>query len=100
MKKAYSDFVNVLPERHNVDHRPKLVIAIDEAHTLTQSVVKDHFQPSMVLCRAISTYSCLPLLSFPIWVVFVSTTSKVADFSAPQTLCAFPPQNFSCFHSH
>ena len=99
MKKAYSDFVKVLPECDFVDHRPKLVIAIDEAHTLTWSA-KDHFRPLTVLCRAISTYSCLPLLNFPIWVVFASTTSKVVDFSAPQTLCAFPPQNFICFHPH
>ena len=99
MTKAYNNFVKALPKSYTVDHHPKVVIAIDEAHTLTWSV-KDHFQPLMVLCRVISTYSCIPLLNYPIWVAFASTTFKVANFSAPQTLCAFPPQNFSCFHPH
>ena len=75
-------------------HKPRLVIAIDEAHPLKES--QKHFQPAHILCRAISRYSLYhPTAS--VWVVFASTTSKVADFSAPESIRVFSPKCSPCF---
>ena len=62
---------------------PKLVIGIDDAHYLSQKNTM-LFRPSSVLCRVINAYSRSGNGS--IWVAFASTTSKVADFSAPQPI--------------
>jgi len=35
MTKAYNNFVKALPKSYAVDHHPKVIIAIDETHTLT-----------------------------------------------------------------
>ncbi|KAL4064133.1 hypothetical protein V8B97DRAFT_2026162 [Scleroderma yunnanense] len=42
-------------------------------------------QPSHILCKAISAYSYIPHSNHSIWVVFISTTTRVADFVAPQS---------------
>lgn len=60
-------------------HPPKLVIAIDEVHMLGYEV--NNFRRSHILCRIISNFSQSQDVSN--WVIFASTTSKVADFSAP-----------------
>ena len=69
------------------DH-PKLVIAIDEAQPLTP-VHNGTYRPADVFCRVINEYSHDQ--NHSVWVVFASTTSKVADFSLPnqKRLCLF-----------
>ena len=62
---------------------PFLVIALDEAHTLTPTQT-NFWRPSNVFCRAIASFS---RKSLGCWVVFASTTLKVADFAAPLTKC-------------
>ncbi|KAH7905770.1 hypothetical protein BJ138DRAFT_1130306 [Hygrophoropsis aurantiaca] len=68
----------------NNDHHPKLIIAFDEAHPLI--VKQDHYRPSHILCRIINGYSRQSQMDAAVWAVFASTTSKVADFSAPQVI--------------
>ncbi|KAB5587532.1 hypothetical protein CTheo_9029 [Ceratobasidium theobromae] len=63
-------------------HAPHLVIELDEAHTLSQRQM-DLYRPADLLCRVISDYS---QCDYPIWVLFASTTSRVADFSAPSAI--------------
>ncbi|KAF8548189.1 hypothetical protein OG21DRAFT_1526653 [Imleria badia] len=60
-------------------NRPKLVIAVDEAHPLTP--VQGTYRPADVFCRVVNEYSHHE--NHAVWVVFASTTSKVADFSPP-----------------
>ncbi|KAG1831604.1 hypothetical protein EV424DRAFT_160503 [Suillus variegatus] len=62
---------------------PKLVIAFDEAHPLSNMSTKG-FRPSHIIGRTINCYSKKSDAS--VWVVFASTTSQVADFSAPQSV--------------
>ncbi|KAG2341866.1 hypothetical protein BDR05DRAFT_431777 [Suillus weaverae] len=64
-------------------NEPKLVIAFDEAHPLSKLSGKG-FRPSHILGRVINSYSRNN--DAPVWVVFASTTSQVADFSAPQMI--------------
>ncbi|KAG1894748.1 uncharacterized protein F5891DRAFT_1061388 [Suillus fuscotomentosus] len=59
---------------------PKLVIAFDEAYTLSNMSGRG-FRPSDIIGRTINCYSRQSNAS--VWVVFVSTTLQV-DFSAPQ----------------
>ena len=80
MCKAYEKMVNTLPMLFKGDNRPKLVIAIDEAQTLFLNEGQGYQLPT-VLCKVISTYSGSSLMSHAVWVVFVSTTSKVANFA-------------------
>ena len=61
--------------------RPKLVIAIDEAHPLTPVLTQGTYRPADVFCRVVNVYSHHQ--NHAVWVVFASTTSKVADFSPP-----------------
>ncbi|KAI6043608.1 hypothetical protein EDC04DRAFT_2890753 [Pisolithus marmoratus] len=63
-------------------HKPKLVIALDEAHSL--GVLRPYgYCPSTILCRAINIYSEADrTTNHAVWVVFVSTDLKVADFAA------------------
>ncbi|KAH7919076.1 hypothetical protein BV22DRAFT_1134113 [Leucogyrophana mollusca] len=85
MIQEYRAMLRALPQLfgRSMDH-PKLVIAFDEAHPL--SIMQKHFRPSHILCRVISAYSRLKNQRASVWVVFASTTSKVADFSAPQVI--------------
>ena len=90
---AYDRMISDIPEIFDCDpnaHRPKLIIGIDEAHPLSEN--QKRFQPAHLLCRAISVYSRYTSLTNSIWVVFASTTSKVAGFSAPGAICAFSPE--------
>ena len=73
---------------------PKLVIGFDEAHPLAK-LSSNGFRPSHILCRTINAYSRGDVLS--IWVVFASTTSQVADFSAPQLIRKYL-LNIACVH--
>ncbi|KAG2047170.1 hypothetical protein BDR06DRAFT_964261 [Suillus hirtellus] len=65
------------------NHDPKLVIAFDEAHPLSNMSAKG-FRPSHIIGRTINCYSRNN--NAPVWVVFASTTSQVADFSAPKSI--------------
>ena len=67
------------------ENEPRVVIAIDEAHVLHETDDSQPFTRAAVLLRTISEYSQSSRI--PIWVVFGSTTSKVAHFAAPQALC-------------
>ncbi|KIK19402.1 hypothetical protein PISMIDRAFT_107593 [Pisolithus microcarpus 441] len=64
-------------------HKPKLVIALDEAHSLSM-VTPYKYHPLTILCRAISLYSggAARVRHDAVWVIFSSTTSKVANFAA------------------
>ncbi|KAH7909921.1 hypothetical protein BJ138DRAFT_1102282 [Hygrophoropsis aurantiaca] len=64
-------------------HHPKLVIAFDEAHPLI--LEQAHFRPAHILCRVINAYSRHSREDVPVWVVFASTTSKVANFQHPRS---------------
>jgi hypothetical protein len=68
-------------------HTPQLVIVLDEATILRKAILTRSYPylPSDVLCRAISRYS--KHVTAPIWVVFASTESKIADFAAPNVKC-------------
>ncbi|KAI9464839.1 hypothetical protein HD554DRAFT_2174896 [Boletus coccyginus] len=61
--------------------RPKLVVAVDEAHPLTPLLTQGTYRPADVYCRVVNVYSHHQ--NHAVWVVFASTTSKVADFSPP-----------------
>ena len=92
MKRAYDQMISTIPQIFNSDnvHRPKLIIAIDEAHPLSENQNQGKkYQPAHLLCRAISLYSRHTQLTASIWVVFASTTSKVADFAAPGAIRTF-----------
>ncbi|KAI6033314.1 hypothetical protein EDC04DRAFT_2214485 [Pisolithus marmoratus] len=87
MISAYREMVNVLDElfRSGECHKPKVVLALDEAHPLSGMKKSEGYRPSTILCRAISLYSGADrTANHAVWVVFASTTSKVADFAAPQ----------------
>lgn len=68
---------------HWKDDAPKLVIALDEAHPLSNMSSKG-FRPSEILGKTINAYCHDNDAS--VWVVFASTTSQVADSSAPQVI--------------
>ncbi|QRW11497.1 hypothetical protein RhiLY_10496 [Ceratobasidium sp. AG-Ba] len=65
------------------EHAPQLVLAFDEADPLCEQ--QEHFLPSHTMSRSISEVSRAERTS-PVWTFFASTTSKVADFSAPAHL--------------
>ncbi|KAG8730987.1 hypothetical protein FRC10_002130 [Ceratobasidium sp. 414] len=86
MINAYKDLVKALPDIFNTgSHLPSLVVAIDEAHPLREP--QKLFLPSHILSRAISSLS-LTATEVPFWFIFASTTSEVADFSAPADMHA------------
>ena len=60
-------------------NQPRIVIAFDEAHSLSQATSAD-ISPSHILCRTIRWFSAHEK---PIWVLFASTNPRIADFSAP-----------------
>ncbi|KAH7890575.1 hypothetical protein F5I97DRAFT_1836558 [Phlebopus sp. FC_14] len=62
-----------------VQDQPRVFIAYDEAHSLNETTA---FRAADTVCRVISLYS--PKFRAGVWVAFGSTTSRVADFSAPQ----------------
>ncbi|KAH7904368.1 hypothetical protein BJ138DRAFT_1119485 [Hygrophoropsis aurantiaca] len=66
-----------------------LVMVFDEAHQLSRWQSPYTYQLSHVLCRAISDYSFLRYAPQSVWVVFVSTISKVTDFSPPRVMRYF-----------
>ncbi|KAF8552450.1 hypothetical protein OG21DRAFT_1511473 [Imleria badia] len=68
------------------DNEPSVVIALDEAHVLHDNSTEG-FSRADVLLRTIKEYS--KANNEAIWVVFASTTSKVAHFAA------FPQAQFS-----
>ncbi|KAG9310693.1 hypothetical protein JVU11DRAFT_9287 [Chiua virens] len=78
--KLVSTLDRVFPDRGS--NQPKLVIAIDEAHPLTPPRYTRGRRPADILCRIVNQYSHVEN-GRPLWVVFASTTSKVADFSPP-----------------
>ncbi|KAG0702724.1 hypothetical protein DFH29DRAFT_920145 [Suillus ampliporus] len=81
---AYEEMLTTLPQIFTWgDDGPKLVIGFDEAHPLSKMSSKG-FRPSHILCRTIESY-CRDK-DESVWVVFASTTSQVADFSAPQVI--------------
>jgi hypothetical protein len=67
------------------ENEPRVVIAIDEAHVLHEQHDSETFSRAAVLLRTIKEYS--QGNENPVWVVFGSTTSKVANFASPQALC-------------
>ncbi|KAG9082438.1 hypothetical protein FRC06_005070, partial [Ceratobasidium sp. 370] len=86
MKEAYTQLIQALPEIFNTrSNSPSLVIAIDEAHPLRDP--QTNFLPSHIFSRAVSALSQIHV-EVPFWFVFASTTSKVADFSAPVDMYA------------
>jgi hypothetical protein len=69
----------IFPDHSN---KPKLVIALDEAHPLTpMHQVQGVYRPADIFCRVVNEYS--HHREHAVWVVFASMTSKVADFSPP-----------------
>ncbi|KAG8218116.1 hypothetical protein J3R82DRAFT_3638, partial [Butyriboletus roseoflavus] len=66
----------------DASNKPKLVIALDEAHPLQE--LKE-FRRATTLLRVIQSYSGNSF-SAAVWVIFASTTSKIAHFTSPQTL--------------
>ncbi|GBE88894.1 hypothetical protein SCP_1403020 [Sparassis crispa] len=80
MRNSYSNLIYTLDDLMGTTDDPKLVIAIDEAHRLS-TMVNDRFRPSHLLCRVISAYSCIRGYLGSVWVVFASTSSRIADFS-------------------
>ena len=93
MNQAYDRMISDIPQIFEGGinaHHPKLIIAIDEAHPLSEK--EEKFQPAHILCRAISAYSRFTESMDSIWVVFASTTMKVADFAVPDSaIRAFAP---------
>lgn len=82
--KAYSALLQAFPNLfEQFSHHPKLVIAIDEAQTLSKVQDSGH-RPDHALCRAINFYSGESCSN---WILFASTVSQVADFSAPRHIC-------------
>ncbi|KAI6135505.1 hypothetical protein EV401DRAFT_2192055 [Pisolithus croceorrhizus] len=64
-------------------HKPKFVIALDEAHEISATSKPESYCLSTILCRAISIYSGADRdANHAVWVVFASTNSRVADFAA------------------
>jgi hypothetical protein len=83
--KEYGHLLAAFPSFFKNDpDKPKVVLAIDEASFLKGCGQK--FSPSDVVCRVINAYSCHQKASN--WVIFSSTDSKIADFSASAKLCA------------
>jgi hypothetical protein len=95
LRSAFQDMLIAMPhifaagrkgkgeEEEGLGNEPKLVIAFDEAHPLSKLSSKG-FRPLHILGRVINSYSRKN--DAPVWVVFASTTSQVADFSAPQVI--------------
>ncbi|KAG9076454.1 hypothetical protein FRC06_009499 [Ceratobasidium sp. 370] len=86
MRNAYAELIAALPEIFETSsNSPSVVVAIDEAHLLCER--QGPFSPSHTLTEVISTLS-IYAPRIPLWFVFASTASKVADLSAPADLCS------------
>ena len=84
MNKYYQEMVTSKSFSQVHDNSPRLVIALDEAHILHE-MDDSEFLRATVLLRTIKEYSEDDKNA--VWVVFASTTSRVAHFASPQTLC-------------
>ena len=85
MKECYEKLVGSLPQAKRDE--PRLVIALDEGHVLHEKhdSGSESFRRATVLLQTIKEYS--DVSNDAVWVVFASTTSKVAHFASPQALC-------------
>jgi len=61
---------------------PQIVIAFDEAHTLSTSYLRT-YKPSYYLCTALSDLKARFTSSESVWVLFASTNSRISHFAAP-----------------
>ena len=59
---------------------PKVVIALDEAHSLGTTIKQQGSSPALEICRTIAKYS-QENINPSVWVVFASTNSRATDFS-------------------
>ena len=94
MCRAYGKMISDLPQlfkfREDTGiNEPKLVIAIDDAQPLWET--NEEFRPADILCKTISFYSSSSEYeSNSAWVVFASTSPKVATCVVPQPqICTF-----------
>jgi len=79
MRKSYQSFAEAVFGRGRLGS-PKLIIAMDKAHTLGQRY--QGYKPSYYLCRAPSDLLELePVRSYPIWTVFSSTAPKLSHLA-------------------
>ena len=85
MKECYKKLLGSLPQAKRDE--PRLVIALDEGHVLHEKhdSGSESFRRATVLLQTIKEYS--DVSNDAVWVVFASTTSKVAHFASPQALC-------------
>ena len=83
MVQCYRQMVDSESFPHAENNNPKVVIALDEAHVLYDS--KPGFSQANALLRIIKEYS--EYSEEAVWVVFISTSPKVARFAPPETLC-------------
>ncbi|KAG2116779.1 hypothetical protein DEU56DRAFT_984909 [Suillus clintonianus] len=89
VKEAYAEMLTAMSgvfTEQDEDY-PKLVISVDEAHSLTKTS-SNGFRPSHILGRVINCYSEGEDTS--VWVVFASTTPHVVDFLAPPVIRKHP----------
>jgi hypothetical protein len=92
MTGAYKSLVDVikdlLPKATPGGTNPdiKVMLGFDEAAILRheQGGQDQKYIPADIICRAISIYSNAD--RYPIWAVFASTNSRVADFAAPSKI--------------
>jgi hypothetical protein len=75
----------------DADKAPLVVLAFDEAHTLTPLAGRQGqtYQPSHILGRVISSFSKCKKSCAPIWTIFVSTNSRVSHFAPPNAIRGF-----------
>ena len=76
LSSLWSWLAPILGGRRN---HPRVVIAFDEAHNLSQTS-PGGINLFHILCRTISWFTDVDQ---PIWVVFASTNSRITDVSAP-----------------
>ncbi|KAF8547557.1 hypothetical protein OG21DRAFT_905914 [Imleria badia] len=81
MEKYYSQLISSKSFPQATMDEPKVVIALDEAHALHDNSQKE-FSPADVFLRTIKEYS--EAKNTAVWVVFASTTSKVAHLASPR----------------
>ena len=83
MVQCYEEMVTSKSFPQAENNNPKVVIALDEAHILYDD--SKSFSRASVFLRTIKEYS--EYGEEAVWVVFVSTTSKVVHFAPPKALC-------------
>ena len=82
--RCYREMVTSESFPQTENNNPKVVIALDEAHVLYNGS-RSKFSRANVFLRTIKEYS--EYSEEAVWVVFVSTTSKVVHFAPPKALC-------------